>query len=118
MRPKTTLSLTQMEKTMMYQYKTICLGLLEQRPQIYDQLRQSRTLLPTLNRLASELKARHQAWIQDLQATRPGSDSQIASEAMELALSELEDRLSADSEEEARAFLDSAMAHLRPTPPA
>lgn len=102
----------------MYKYKTICLGLLEQRPEIYDQLRQTRTLLPTLNRLASELKARHQAWKLELQATRPGSDSQIASEAMELAVNELEDRLSAESEEETKAFLDEAMASLRPTPPA
>ncbi len=99
-------------------YKTICLGLLEQYPEIYDRLRQSRTLLPTLNRLAGELKARHQAWMQELRETRSGSDSQIASEAMELALSELEDRLSADSEQEAQDFLDAAMAWLRPTPPA
>ena len=98
-------------------YKTICLGLLEQHPEIYDQLRQSRTLLPTLNRMASGLKARHQAWIQELQETRSGSDSQIASEAMELALSELEDRLSADSEQEALAFLDAAMDYLRPSRP-
>lgn len=99
-------------------YKTICLSLLEQRPQIYDQLRRRRALLPTLNRLASELKGRHQAWKQELQKTRPGSDSQIAGEAMELAVKELEDRLSTDSEEEAKAFLDEAMAYLRPTPPA
>jgi len=99
-------------------YKTICLGLLEQRPEIYEPLRKRRTLLPTLNRLASELKARHQAWTQELQATRPGSDSQIASEAMELVVQELEDRLSADSEQEAMDFLDAAMAWLRPTPPA
>ena len=97
-------------------YKTICLGLLERRPELYKQLGKSRTLLPTLNRMASGLKARHQAWMQELRETRPGSDSQIASEAMELALSELEDRLSADSEEEALAFLDAAMAWLRPTP--
>jgi hypothetical protein len=107
-----------METTMMYQYKTICLGLLEQRPEIYNQLRKSRMLLPTLNRLAGELKASHEAWQLELNETRPGSDSQIASEAMELAVKELEDRLSADSEEEARAFLDEAMACLRPTPPA
>jgi hypothetical protein len=105
-----------MENTMMY--KTICLGLLEQRPELYDQLRKRRMLLPTLNRLASELNARHHAWKQELQDTRQGSDSQIASEAMELAIKELEDRLSADSEEEAKAFLDEAMAFLRPTPPA
>jgi hypothetical protein len=98
-------------------YKTICLGLLEQRPELYGRLRKNRTLLSTLNRLAKELKSRHEAWIQEL-IIMPGSDSQTASEAMELAVKELEDRLSADSEEEARDFLDSAMASLRPTPPA
>jgi len=103
---------------MTYQYKTICLGLLEQRPEMYDQLRQSRTLLPTLNRLASELKGRHQVWMQELRETRPGSDSQISGEAMELAVQEMEDRLSTDSEAEAQAFLDAAIAFLRPTPPA
>jgi hypothetical protein len=99
-------------------YKTIILELLQNRPELYEQLRKNRTLLPTVNRLASDLKARHQTWKQELQSTRPGSDSQIASEAMELAVKELEDRLLADSEAEAQAFLDAAMAWLRPTPPA
>jgi prophage DNA circulation protein len=99
-------------------YKTIVLEVLQSCPELYDQLRKRRMLLPTLNRLARELKSHHHAWKQELQATRPGSDSQIASEAMELAIKELEDRLSADSEEEAKAFLDEAMAYLRPTPPA
>jgi hypothetical protein len=104
-----------MEKTMMY--KTICLGLLEQRPELYDRLRKSRKLLSTLNQMAGDLKARHQVWKQELQSIRPGSDSQIADEAMELAVKEMEDRLSADSEAEALDFLDEAMASLRPTPP-
>lgn len=99
-------------------YKTIVLELIQQRPKIYDRLRQRRMLLPTLNRLASELKDRHLAWNQELQATRPGSGSQIASEAAELAVSELEDRLSADCEAEALDFLDAAMARRRRMPPA
>ncbi|HTU22724.1 MAG TPA: hypothetical protein VMG10_32085 [Gemmataceae bacterium] len=99
-------------------YKTIILELIQNRPDLYEQLRKERMLLPTVNRLAGELKARHLAWKQELQETRPGSDSQIASEAAEQAVTEMEDRLSADSEEEARAFLDEAMAFLRPTPPA
>ncbi|MGH7170115.1 MAG: hypothetical protein ACRELG_07555, partial [Gemmataceae bacterium] len=66
-------------------YKTIVLELLQNRPELYDQLRKQRMLLPTLNWLAGELKARHQAWKEELQATRPGSDSQIASEALEPA---------------------------------
>jgi len=99
-------------------YKTIVLELIQDRPELYGQLHKRRLLLPTVNRLAGELNARHLAWKQELQAIRPGSDSQIASEAMEPAVKELEDRLSADSEEEARAFLDEAMAFLRHTPPA
>jgi hypothetical protein len=99
-------------------YKTIVLELIQQRPKLHEQLRSQRMLLTTLNRLAGELKARHQTWKQELKETRAGSDSQIASEAMELAVGELEDRLSADSEEEARSFLDAAMAFLRPMPPA
>jgi len=98
-------------------YKTIVLELIQNRPQLNDQLRKRRLLLPTVNRLAGELKARHLAWKEELRATRPGSDSQIASEAMEPAVKELEDRLSTDSQEEAKAFLDEAMAFLRPTPP-
>lgn len=99
-------------------YKTIILELIQNRPELYEQMRQQRMLMPTVNRLAGELKARHLAWKQELQSTRPGSDYQIASEALESAVKELEDRLSAASEEEARAFLDKAMATLRPTPPA
>jgi hypothetical protein len=98
-------------------YKTIILELLQNRPELYHQLRKRRMLLLTLNRLADELKAPHLAWKEDLRATRPGSDNQIASEAMEPALKELEDRLSADSEEEVKAFLDEAMTLLRHTPP-
>ena len=99
-------------------YKTIVLELLQNRPEIYEQLRKKRTLLPTLKELASELKARHLAWKEELRAIRPGSDSQIASEAMELAVKEMEERLSTDSEAEALDFLDAAIAFLRHTPPA
>ena len=43
---------------------------------------------------ARELKTSHEAWKETLSQARPGSDpSQIASEALEMALKELEDRL-------------------------
>jgi len=43
---------------------------------------------------ARELKASHETWMETLAQANPGSDpSQISSEAMELALRELEDRL-------------------------
>ena len=43
------------------QYKTIILELLEQRPEIHDQLRKNRKLLPTLEICAHELKTSHEA---------------------------------------------------------
>jgi len=44
------------------QYKTIILQLLQQRPQMHEQLRQERKLLPTLEIYAKELKASHEDW--------------------------------------------------------
>jgi hypothetical protein len=71
-------------------YKTICLNLLEQHPMLYEELRQRRLLLTTMERLANELKANHDAWKESLsQARMDASESQIASEAMELALKDL-----------------------------
>ena len=97
------------------QYKTIILEMLEQRPQMHRELRQSRKLLPTLEFLASELKDSHEAWKERLLQAKPATDpSQIASEAMELALKDMEDRLpSESSQNESEALsLDQAMAHI------
>jgi hypothetical protein len=103
-------------------YKTICLHMIQERPKMYDQLLSNRTLLPMLNSLATELKTSHEAWKEQLSQTRPGSDeSQIASEAAEIALKELADRLPAESPPDEREMfsLDDAMAFLnRPSPPA
>ncbi len=103
-------------------YKTICPHLIQEHPQMYDQLLSNRTLLPTLDRLATELKTSHEAWKEQLSRARPrSSESQIASEAAEIALKELEDRLPAESPpDESETFsLDDAMAFLnRPSPPA
>ena len=95
------------------QYKTIIHELLQQRPEMHDQLRKSRKLLPTLELYARELKTSHEAWKEMLSQTRPGSDpSQIASEAMEMALKEMEDRLPSASPQDGSepAVLDAAMA--------
>jgi hypothetical protein len=72
-------------------YKTIVLELLEQRPEMHDQLRKERMLLATMERYAAELKALHDAWEEQLSQARPGSDeSQSSSEALEIVLQELE----------------------------
>ena len=98
------------------QYKTIILELLQQRPEMHDQLRKERKLLPTLELYAKELKTSHEAWKELLSQARPGSDpSQIASEALEMALKELEDRLPSASppDDNEPLSLDAAMAFIR-----
>ena len=97
------------------QYKTIVHELLQQHTELYEQLRLTRRLKPTLETCAKELKASHEAWKDQLSQARPGSDpSQIASEALELAIQELEDRLpSGPVDENETLSLDQAMAHLR-----
>ena len=104
------------------QYKTICLHMIQERPQMYDQLLSKRILLPTLERYAIQLRTSHQTWKELLSQAEPGSsESQIASEAMEIALKELEDSLPPASppDEDETLSLDGAMAFIRlHTPPA
>ena len=48
------------------QYKTIILELLQQRPEIHEQLRKDRKLLPAMEFYARELKTSHEAWKETL----------------------------------------------------
>jgi hypothetical protein len=100
-------------------YKTIVLELLRERTELHEQLRLTRRLLPTLETCSLELKASHQTWMETLAKANPGSDPiQIQSEAIELAIEELEDRLPSDSpavsqmDEPAPLSLDGAMAFI------
>lgn len=75
-------------------YKTIVLELLQERKELHEQLRQSRMLLPTVNRYADELKSSHESWKERLTQENPDRDLlQIASQAMELAIQDLKDCL-------------------------
>jgi hypothetical protein len=104
------------------QYKTIVLNLLRQRQELHNQLKASRTLLPTVDRYAGLLKTSHEAWQVSLSLARPDSDpSQIKSEALEMALKELEESLPApSSEEDSEALsLEGAIEFIaKRTPPA
>jgi hypothetical protein len=104
-------------------HKTIVLEMLQQRPQMYEQLRRQKLLLATMEFYASELKALYEGWKQHLTATRPNLDPiQIASEAREMAVQELEDSLPSDSSsphEMDHPSLDDLMTFLSAhTPPA
>jgi hypothetical protein len=97
-------------------YKTIVLELLQQQTEMYEQLRKDRKLLTTMESYSRELKNSHEAWTRLLGPLRPGSDLvQIASEALEIAVKGMEDRLSAaSSQNDSEAlFLDAAMLFLR-----
>lgn len=98
------------------QYKTIVLEMLQDRMPYHEELRRQYKLLSTMEKLAKELKASHEAIKEDLQKAHPDSSpQQISSEAFELALKELEDRLPPVSpiSEEAGFSLDGAMAFIR-----
>lgn len=96
------------------QYKSMILELLHQQPQRYEQLRKERKLLPAMERYAKELKTMHEAWMPLLAQLRPGSDlSQLSSEALEMALKEMEDRLRSESQGNESLFLDAAMLFVR-----
>jgi hypothetical protein len=105
------------------QYKTIVLEFLQEyHPLQHEQLRKSHKLLQTMNAYAAYLKTKHNAWMDVLRPARPESEpSQISSEALELAMEELQETLrqefSADTTEP--LSLDAAMAFIRRhTPPA
>jgi hypothetical protein len=98
------------------QYKTICLQMIQERPEMYEQLLSKQTLLPTLNRYSTQLRTSHLDWKELLSQARPASsESQIASEALEIALKELEDSLppASPQDEDEMLSLDAAMAFIR-----
>ena len=87
-----------------------------------EQLRRRKMLLKAMEFYARMLKDMHESRKLYLAQARPGSDeSQIASEALEMALQELEDSLPSvsSSEDGDRPSLDDLMTFLRAdTPPA
>jgi hypothetical protein len=97
-------------------YKTIVLDLLQDRPQMHEQLRQKRMLLQTVERYAEQLKKKHEGWKEVISKTRPGSDpNRIASEALELAMEDLSACLAPEypPEESEALSLDDAMEFIR-----
>jgi hypothetical protein len=97
-------------------YKTMVLALLQERTELHERLRSERMLLTALETYARGLKASHEAQKELLALAKPESDPcQIASEALEIALRELEDSLPNASHLDANEplSLDAAMAYLR-----
>jgi hypothetical protein len=98
------------------QYKTIALELIQENEALYEQLRSSKMLTTAMDTYAAELKQSHESWKHQLSEKMPGNDErQIASEAMEMAVQELRDRLPSGSQaaEAGPLSLDAAMKSLR-----
>ena len=101
-------------------YKTIVLELIQDRPELYERLRSSKRLLPAVDAYATELRSEHLALQAQILSRRPGSEpSQIAAEALEMAIDEFQGRLpSASPADEAETLsLDAAMPYLRRATP-
>ena len=97
------------------QYKTIVMELLEQNPELHNQLKQNRKLLQTIDAMALELKLRHEQTIAELAEQQPGvAYSVICSQATEIVISELQERLAPTSDHETNEAmsLDQIMASV------
>jgi len=80
------------------QYKTIMLELIKQRPKLHEALRSNGTLLSTMEQWALLLRERHLDLVQQLRQARPTTaDVQLKSEAMEMAVREIDEALQAES---------------------
>ena len=76
------------------QYKTLTLELLKSQPALYRRLRTTRRLMDAMETHALDLKVSHLEWIDRLTQDRPEFDPQSRkSQALELALEELTQRL-------------------------
>jgi hypothetical protein len=100
-------------------YKSIVLELLlGQYPTLHEDLRKRRALLQALDRYSTDLKARHDARKDQLAKMRSDTEpTQIANGALEMAIEELRNHLSAESQIRSTSAeplsLDEAMAYIR-----
>ena len=100
-------------------YKTIILELLQDRPGFYEELRSTKRLLPSMEEYAIDLRNRHLDWKASLMQQRPVSDQAvIASDALELAIEEMMDRLPSESNQAEAANAGRAERNFADLPPA
>ena len=97
------------------QYMTIMLELIQSNRPLHQQLCQERKLLKTVEEAALELKSRHQEILEEMAELHPLSPTnQIYSQAFEMALKEMEERLQPASQmnEDSSLSLGEAMASI------
>ena len=80
------------------QYKTIILELIQQNETLHDRLRSNRSLLATVDRLAAQLKADHETYLNQMTMQEPTASRPVVSQqAFEMAIKEAQERLMAEN---------------------
>jgi hypothetical protein len=78
------------------QYKTIILELIQQNETLHDRLRSNRSFLATVDRLAAQLKADHETYLNEMAMQEPAaSRPAVSQQAFEMAIKEAEEQLMA-----------------------
>ncbi len=95
-------------------YKTIVLGLLEDRPALYEHLRSSNALLSTMNTLAVTLRDLHLSMLETLQQHQPETSPEvIKAESLEVVIEEIRHLLSQVDVISNSFSLDEAISTIR-----
>lgn len=101
-------------------YQTMILELMMQRPRTLKELRSNRVLFPAIELYAKQLRQIHQSWKRHLfQNSLECCEEQIASEALEFALMEVQELFPTEPSDEVGIpfSLASLMAFLRAQTP-
>lgn len=78
------------------QYKTIILELIRQNEPLHDRLCSQRNLLATVDRLAAQLKADHETYLNQMVTQEPAaSRPAVSQQAFEMAIKEVQEQLTA-----------------------
>ncbi|MEZ6128912.1 MAG: hypothetical protein R3C59_09535 [Planctomycetaceae bacterium] len=99
-------------------YKTVVMELLEGNDLLRERLRAEGSLLASLELMAGNLRERHRELVAEMQESPAvGGFREISSAALEIAVREIQDRMTAFLESDEKLDLDAIMQNIaRPSP--
>ncbi|MCA9050162.1 MAG: hypothetical protein KDA89_15610 [Planctomycetaceae bacterium] len=94
-------------------YKTVVMELMEENGGLREKLRGEGNLLASLELLAGNLRERHRGLVAEMQGSRAdGGFSEISSAALEIAVQEMRDRMTAFSDSDETIDLDQLLQEI------